>query len=82
MDKDGPRIQSWMSQGTPRLSRLCTLTKSGAQIEMLMNEITGVSSKIKRNFNPIAEDEKKKKIYQRLIGMKRKIYNLLVDCIQ
>ena len=27
LDKDGPRIQSWMSQGTPSLPWLCTLKK-------------------------------------------------------
>ena len=37
------------------------LKKSGSQNEMLINDLTGVSSKGKRKFNTIADDEEKKK---------------------
>ena len=61
LDKDGPRIQSWMSQGTPQLPWLCTLNNSRPQNEMWINDLTGVSSKSKRKFNTVADDEENKK---------------------
>ena len=44
-DKDGPRIQSWMSNNSPRHPQMFTLKNAEVQDEMLMNDLTGVASK-------------------------------------
>ena len=49
------------------------LKKAESQEEMLMNKITGVSSKGKRMFNTVADDEKNKKHISVTFKMKRKI---------
>ena len=72
-DKDGPKIQSWMSNKPPRNLRLCTLKKAVSQNELLINDITDVDSKNKRKYNTTEEDKVKPK------NMKSKILNLLVD---
>ena len=60
---------------------MCTLKKSGAQNEMLINEITDVASKKKRKYNTMAEDEVKKRNISKSIKTEKKnvefIYGLV-----
>ena len=45
-DKDGPRIQNWLSNKSPRHPCQCTLKKHGVQEEIMINSITdGLSKK-------------------------------------
>ena len=68
-----------MSNKSPRHPWMCTLKKAGTQNELLMNDISGVSSKHKRKNSTMAEDEVKRKNISKSIKIKRRIINLLVD---
>ena len=49
-DKDGPRIANWLSNKSPRNPHQCMLKKHGVQEEMMINYLTDVASKKKRNY--------------------------------